>query len=380
MDALVPAAGPAKPVGATKAINTPGSQLRQALDSSLETISAAPAASVSLETLLGAATGGPEAKARLTASLQAFGAVSGTVVESGPDNQATIDIGGVPVKLKLGRTYAPGETVVIALARHTGGAQAGTDAQISRAGELIASLLAGDGAATETQSTAATLKAQQALALSTSPQDVPALAARLEQAIRSSGLFYESHLAAWADGRLSLSDIRREPQSRIGATGTSAKAAAGAAASAVAAGTLSLQDLPPEIADLVRQQLDALEHGAVRWRGSPWDGQQADLVIEDEAQGDARPGAQHGQPGQPQGWRMRLKLDLPALGMVDALVQLKGKQVSVQLLADEQSQASLRAGAGSFAQSLAARGFTTDGVQVAGSASGSASGMGAAHG
>lgn len=359
MDALVPAAGPAKPVGTTKAINTPGYHLRQALDSSLETIGAAPAASVTLETLLGAASGGPEAKARLTASLQAFGAVSGTVVESGPDNQATIDIGGVPVSLKLGRAYAPGETVVIALARPAGGANAGTDAQISRAGALIASLLAGDAGSAEATSADATLKAQQALALSASPQDVPALAARLEQAIRSSGLFYESHLAAWADGRLSLSDIRREPQSRVGA----AKGSASAAASAVAAGTLSLQDLPPEIADLVRQQLDALEHGAVRWRGSPWDGQQADLVIEDEAQGDARPTV---QPGQPQGWRMRLKLDLPALGQVDALVQLKGTQVSVRLLADEQTQASLRAGAAGFAQSLAARGFSADAVQVAG--------------
>ncbi|MEL5850129.1 MAG: hypothetical protein U7M05_12340, partial [Candidatus Igneacidithiobacillus chanchocoensis] len=44
------------------------------------------------------------------------------------------------------------------------------------------------------------------------PSESAPLAQMLQQSITQSGLFYESHLAAWVQGKLSLQSLRAEPQ------------------------------------------------------------------------------------------------------------------------------------------------------------------------
>ena len=47
------------------------------------------------------------------------------------------------------------------------------------------------------------------------PMNAPQLANALAQSVKSSGLFYESHLAAWAQGQLPLPELLAEPQGQL---------------------------------------------------------------------------------------------------------------------------------------------------------------------
>nr|WP_288120838.1 flagellar hook-length control protein FliK [Thiomonas sp.] len=47
------------------------------------------------------------------------------------------------------------------------------------------------------------------------PMPAPQLAHALAQSVKSSGLFYESHLAAWAQGQLPLPELLAEPQGQL---------------------------------------------------------------------------------------------------------------------------------------------------------------------
>lgn len=56
------------------------------------------------------------------------------------------------------------------------------------------------------------------------PADTTRLAASLREALSTSGLFYESHLAEWAAGERDLSSIMKEPQAALGRQGEGAPA------------------------------------------------------------------------------------------------------------------------------------------------------------
>ncbi len=123
---------------------------------------------------------------------------------------------------------------------------------------------------------------------------------RLQQTIKESGMFYESHLGKWVRGELSLETIQREPQ----------------AALAKAPGALlnhpDLDGMPEKAAALASRQLNMLEGGPFFWLGQIWPGQQMEwLVAERDAQ-DQRLEA------EAQKWRSQLRLTLPRLGGVAA--------------------------------------------------------------
>ena len=172
------------------------------------------------------------------------------------------------------------------------------------------------------------------------------LAAKLEQALKTSGLFYESHLAAWIAGRVPLEDIRREPQGKLPVS----KQRAG-------------DSVPQELSGLVSQQLDTLEHGAVKWRGQTWNGQPADIAIEyDPDQGDATDGS--GSAPAQRSWRIRLALSMPSLGTVNATVHYAGGRASLSLEAPATAQSELQNASGELVSALAARGVSAEPVQV----------------
>jgi hypothetical protein len=165
------------------------------------------------------------------------------------------------------------------------------------------------------------------------PQGAPdpaQLAGQLQQAIAKSGLFYESHLAQWAEGKRPLADLMAEPQAHK------------------APGTPPTE---PATAQLINQQLATHESGHLAWQGQLGPGQSFQWDITREEGDEARPE----QPDAP-GWESRLRLRFAALGEVEARVSLRGKRLHLDLGVTEHAGALLRAGAPALHAALEAAG------------------------
>lgn len=166
----------------------------------------------------------------------AFSAVPGTLIEAEVvqagqvgqaatarlQNQVLLRLGDVLVAATLGGPApAAGTRLPLIYLGSEGGlprfllapqqAAAAVQSRLSAAGQLLGLLQlpepgSGSGAAA----------ASAAAPVWTDPPSMPGQgAAALAQALRSSGLFYESHLAAWAGGRLPLVEVLSEPQGQL---------------------------------------------------------------------------------------------------------------------------------------------------------------------
>ncbi len=148
---------------------------------------------------------------------------------------------------------------------------------------------------------------------------------RLRQVVRESGLFYESHLARWSKGELSLEGILREPQARL------------TQADRPTTGLAELGRMPEEAARLASRQLMMLEGGPFVWQGQVWPGQPMAWLVEE------RPGGGEGEADAPL-WRTELRLSLPRLGKVTAELVFSAQGVQIRIdAASEESLAELRA-------------------------------------
>jgi len=226
-----------------------------------------------------------------------------------------------------------------------------------------------EGAATDHAATAAPASTSAALALSatgvllrdvlrtaaTSGDAVPAarpligvpphsqvatdrLALQIKDAVEFSGVFYESHLAQWADEVRPRGLLALEPQSKW------------AGATDGAPGTSATGDVA---APLVRRQLDVLDTGRFLWRGDLWPGQPGALVIEED---DARPQRQVDASHATAAARMRVELTLPGLGRVHASLGLRGDTLTLALHCDEPRAAgALRDAAPALRQAIGLR-------------------------
>ncbi|MHB8247802.1 MAG: flagellar hook-length control protein FliK [Acidithiobacillus sp.] len=242
------------------------------------------------------------------------------------------------------------------------------------------------------------------------PLPTAQLARALEGALRGSGLFYESHLAAWAQGRMPLATLLAEPQGALSNPHTTANPAQGPAqirepAAAAMPSTLPENQTPagqstgtgasngttpdpvlPQaishaavqgatvysqmadlganpvpspaqsvhgaLANLVGQQLQALMQQQVEWNGTLWPGQWAHWQVEkrkaDGGQGGPTEVAQHR-------WVSTMTLQLPQLGEVRARFVLTGNSLAVQVWGTE--NATLSAGRSALESALAAAGL-----------------------
>ena len=266
---------------------------------------------------------------------------------------------------------------------------------LSRTGQLIGQLLHDSDAE---QPKPAPLNAGQPVlkALPTSGKEmIPAL----QQAISRSGLFYESHQAAWVDGKLAEAVLRQEPQallaragmqnlpgnaalpasSQVGgqnAAGTGPALASPGAAAGAAGQNAETPTGPTQLNKTLAPGADAAQ-GAERARtlttqagtdantpsaaaraGQAMPPDLAPLVQQQLAslannvypfQGAIWPGQQiqweivdedGGQGAQdadetPRQWKTRLKLLLPSLGDIDATIQLDGNDIVVQMKTSE---------------------------------------------
>lgn len=292
-----------------------------------------------------------------------------------PDGTFRAVVADRHLTLALDESARPGDTLDLVVrarsprlitAQRSGAELAGEvpPATLSRAGQLIGTLLAD----TERPAQAAILTRAEPL-LPQPASQAALLAPALKQAIVESGLFYESHQAQWIAGRYPLEALRQEPQARQGRS-LQNRAPAQAVQNTVATeasegalpadlrsetstpGSRPAELVPAELQPLVQQQLDAAATQHIVWRGEVWPTQFLQWEIEADSQqreeGAAAPGEQ---------WSTRLKLTLPHLGEVDAVLVLTPEKVSLHMTATAPGSLVLKQGFGELATAFAAAGL-----------------------
>lgn len=174
--------------------------------------------------------------------------------------------------------------------------------------------------------------------------DATLLSRMLQQGLRESGLFYESHLASWFGGDYKLDDLLREPQGRLSPrlpqSGNPVdefvlgNTRAGAVEIMEALFKKAGSSMAHEgIADqrslaLVGEQLSALQNGQLLLRGNLFPGQPMEwTVTEREAQRDE-------SGGRGRNWETSVTLTLPRLGAVTAKLSLDGMRVAIKVSAE----------------------------------------------
>ena len=145
----------------------------------------------------------------------------------------------------------------------------------------------------------------------------PGAGDQLRQTVEKSGIFYESHQRAWVDGRLSLEELKLEPQARLPHEGRSG--------------------LTPELGQLVQKQLDVHEQKVLVFQGQAWPGQAVDWEVQREEIDEREADGELEMPV----WQTRLNLELPALGGVGARLRMVGKQLQVVFDANSTETAQL---------------------------------------
>ncbi len=179
------------------------------------------------------------------------------------------------------------------------------------------------------------------------------------QAIAHSGLFYESHLLAWAEGRMPLASLGREPQARIAQALQDASTSSPAAREAASA----------ELGGMLQRQLDALDGKPLAFAGFAWPGQPAEWRIQREAP-DARgdePAGEHAAGGAEHAptWTTQIQLDLPRLGALGAQLRVAGTQVTLAMTLDNDTGTRLLAThRGRLASGLQAAGLNLSAMTV----------------
>lgn len=155
-------------------------------------------------------------------------------------------------------------------------------------------------------------------------KDTSATASKLQHQISTSGLFYESHVAEWAQGKRPINDIKAEPQSQIGLSDMAASNSATA-----------LNTVNKEMGQIIHQQLNVLEQNIVRWQGELFPGQKIEWEIKKESQGD-----RNQQEIESANWQSVVRFDLPNLGPVTAIINLQSSNLGLSLRAEQSTTVS----------------------------------------
>ncbi|WP_442035103.1 flagellar hook-length control protein FliK [Pseudoduganella sp. RAF19] len=168
------------------------------------------------------------------------------------------------------------------------------------------------------------------------PPDTAKLDQNLKQALGDSGLFYESHVAEWAEGKRPLQDLQREPQMQ--------RMAQAAAQTPAEAANKLLNGPDLSAAQMINQQLHTQEQGKVIWQGQAWPGQPMQWEIERDRRDGGKQQERGGERESEPVWRSGVRFRFPMLGKVGAKVTMVGEQVHIQVESgSEDTAATLRA-------------------------------------
>nr|WP_198980481.1 flagellar hook-length control protein FliK [Herbaspirillum sp. ASV7] len=178
------------------------------------------------------------------------------------------------------------------------------------------------------------------------------VASALQNAITYSGVFYESHVSAWAAGQRPAEELMKEPQAQV------------AAQKGGEINLLSTDDpAQNQLGQIINLQLNALEQQRVLWHGEVWPGQKMEWEISQE-DGHDKPKTP-GEAQEPPSWHSVVRFNFAHLGSVTASIRLIGQQIHVQVKADtEAATAALRGNTPMFADAMAAAGTSLDSLIV----------------
>ena len=143
----------------------------------------------------------------------------------------------------------------------------------------------------------------------------------LQQTISSSGIFYESHVADWAEGKLSKAELMREPQAQLGNTNAN-----------ISNATIEGQS---NLAQIIHLQLDVLEQQKIAWQGYLLPNLPFDWTITQQDQHTQK------KTDEPEpSWQSVVRFELPNLGVVAATINFHAGQLQLFLSTDTEETAS----------------------------------------
>ncbi|KAF1047559.1 MAG: hypothetical protein GAK35_00564 [Herbaspirillum frisingense] len=184
------------------------------------------------------------------------------------------------------------------------------------------------------------------------PASADQVAGALQNAITYSGVFYESHVSAWAAGQRPAEELMKEPQAQV------------ARQSGGEVNLLSQNDpAQNQLGQIINLQLNALEQQRMVWHGEVWPGQQMEWEINQD-HGDDTPKRPDDEPTPPS-WHSVVRFNFAHLGSVSASIRLIGQQIHVQVKADNDlTAAALRSNTALFADAMSAAGTSLDSLIV----------------
>ena len=250
------------------------------------------------------------------------------------------------------------------------------NARVSDTGRWLSTLLGETSGQAPAQATLGLLRTL----LSGPPTDAALLGATLQQGLRESGLFYESHLARWFGGDFALDDILKEPQGRL--SPRLAQAVPPEMAHTAATDELvraSVRTGSPEIMEavfkkvgsgmahegiadqrtlpMVNQQLSTLQNGQMIFSGNLFPGQNLEWKVAEREAGRNESG------GRERSWETSVTISLPNLGPVTASLVLDGSRVAVTVQAENSSAVPvLESGRERLTEQLEGAGLTPAGM------------------
>lgn len=255
---------------------------------------------------------------------------------------------------------------------------------LSRTGKLIGDLLSPPGKEGQ-KPVSLTLNRNEPI-FDVPPQRGSDLVPALRQSIVQSGMFYESHQAAWAEGKLPTAMLMAEPQGQFSLPATQQQASNApdtnpfadalqrpieempapppddseqqllhnnTQASQNQSDSSPIADnrsqevntyrdlspmpdrsenrahnpIPQSLTPIIQQQLEAFASQNYAWQGTAWPGQQMEWEITEEKSHDSS-----SPDSDDYRWQTQLRLQLPLLGDVAATLRLRGdNQVDVQI-------------------------------------------------
>ncbi|WP_408165734.1 flagellar hook-length control protein FliK [Herbaspirillum rhizosphaerae] len=223
-----------------------------------------------------------------------------------------------------------------------------TKTSLSPAGKLVDALLH----ASEESDLPTAIKPNAPLV--SNPTNTSQLAGALHDSIALSGTFYESHVAAWAEGRRPLSELQKEPQAQL---------AQQVQSSSTSDLLNSADPAHTQLGQIINLQLNALEQQRLAWHGEVWPGQH----MEWEVNRDTSESPQQNEPdsGPTPSWHSVVRFNFANLGSVSASIHLIGQQIHMQVRTDSDvTAAALRANGSMLSDAMAAAGSSLDSLIV----------------
>ena len=272
-----------------------------------------------------------------------------------PDGSYKLLLAGQEMRMSLPSFIAPGDTLELAFVTREpsptfqlqsvlpqGAAEAPS---LSTAGRLVAAamLQAGEAPMPTTAAVSGPL-------LSTAPADGARLSGQLAHTLSTSGLFYESHQAQWVAGTRDLPQIMQEPQARLVRAAQSDTQTAG-------------QAIAPQALPLVQMQLAALDTSVVMMQLEIWPKQWMQWTVE-ERPADDQANAQAEGASLPD-WNTRLRLVLPRLGELNAMLSFGVGGIMIRVEADKAASAELlQANGAALQEALTAAGLPSARIAI----------------